>query len=193
MWWQSRTSASPAWAQDGGGRLGTGWGGGCSGCWSVFMFLPSDLLHFPMVHPAEVALLFPANKHTHTHTQVQKGQNKQGFAECVWCVWACWRWQTGRRGIETIWSASFLPSCIYRCDLFPNAHTANRAEAAGSRKQLLITPASLNAFNCETAAGSQVGTNLNIWLTLTLPGCVQSCLYWEKLAVRHRKKHFWLL
>ena len=36
------------------------------------MFLPSDLLHFPMVHPAEVALLFPANKHTHTHTHTHK-------------------------------------------------------------------------------------------------------------------------
>lgn len=70
----------------------------------------------------------------------KKGRRNSGFAECVCGVFGCAggdrQAREGSRRFDPIHFSLHVCINIYiereRCDLFPNAHPANRAEEAGS-------------------------------------------------------------
>lgn len=70
-----RTTGHPVWAGD--------WAEAVLDVWLFFVCLACDLLYFPMVQPAEVALLFAANTHAHT---CRKWRGKLGLFGRHFCL-----------------------------------------------------------------------------------------------------------
>lgn len=83
----------------------------------LFFFpLPSDLLHFLLVQHAELALLFPSNKHANA-ISTKRATNKRGW-EVVCSVWAVVVLDRWERDPDTLLRK-------YGSDLFLNTHSAN--------------------------------------------------------------------